>query len=67
MTDHGLPAARTDPGDGDPADQLMTEGTIVPAAADPRRILRRYGPRLPVPPGMPPPSEILTDLRANER
>ncbi len=63
VTDHGHPVARLVPIHVRSAyDQLVAEGRIVPAEAD----LLDFTP-LPVPPRMPTLSEILAEMRADER
>ncbi len=63
VTDHGHPVARLVPIHVRSAyEQLVVEGRIVPAEAD----LLDFKP-LPVPPGMPTLSEILAEMRADER
>lgn len=63
VTDHGHPVARLVPIHIRSAyDQLVAEGRIAPAEAD----LLDFTP-LPVPPGMPTLSEILAEMRADER
>ena len=67
VTDHGRPVARIIPWQGSRLEQLVAEGKVIPATDDPREVMRRLGPRLPVPAGLPPPSAILAELRADER
>lgn len=63
VTDHGHPVARLVPIHVRSAyDQLVAEGRIVPAEAD----LLDFDP-VPVPPGMPTLSEILAEMRDDER
>ena len=63
VTDHGHPVARLVPIRVRSAyDQLVTEGRIIPAEVD----LLDVAP-LPVPPGQPTLSEILAEMRADER
>jgi prevent-host-death family protein len=67
VTDHGRPVARIVPWRGSRLDQLVAEGKVIPSSGDPREVMRGMGPRLAVPAGMPLPSEILAELRADER
>jgi prevent-host-death family protein len=63
VTDHGHPVARLVPIHVRSAyEQLVAEGRIVPAEVD----VLDLAP-LPVPPGMPTLSEILEEMRAEER
>lgn len=64
ITDRGRPVARIVPA---PAATgyaaLLAEGRITPATGD----LLKMGPPLPPQPGVPLPSEVLAELRADER
>lgn len=63
VTDHGHPVARLVPIHVRSAyDQLVAEGRVIPAEVD----LLDFEP-LPVPPGMPTLSEILAEMREDER
>jgi prevent-host-death family protein len=63
VTDHGHPVARLVPIHvRSQYEQMVAEGRIIPAEVD----LLDIKP-LPVPPGMPTASEILTEMRGGER
>ena len=64
ITDRGRPVARLVPvPSGDVLERLIAEGRIRPAAGD----LLDLGPPLPLQPGMPTRSEVLEQMRADER
>ena len=64
VTDRGRPVALLVPlPRGGPFERMIAEGKIRPAQGD----LRDLGPPLPPKPGVPLPSEILEEMRADER
>ena len=64
VTDRGRPVARlVPPPPPEGVERLRAEGRITDAAGD----LLELGPPLPSTPGAPLPSEVLADLRAEER
>lgn len=67
VTDHGHPVARIVPLKGSTLDQMVAEGRATLARGDLLTTMAELG--LPLPPveGLPLPSEILTELRADER
>lgn len=67
ITDHGHPVARLVPILRSSVDQLIAEGRIRPAAGDINEIMRRLGLPRPQDPGRPVLSEVLAEMRADER
>ena len=67
VTDHGHPVARIVPLRPGTLDQMIAEGTVTPARHDPRELMAELGLPLPAVCGQKLPSEILTDMRADER
>ncbi len=67
VTNYGKPVARIVPLHATALEQLAAEHRMTPGKGDPREVMRALGPPLLVPAGMPSPSEILAELRADER
>ncbi len=67
VTDHGHPVARIVPLRPGPLQQLILEGRITPARRDPRELLEELGLPLPAVPGQKLPSQILEEMRADDR
>lgn len=67
VTDHGHPVARIVPLAGDSLDQMIAEGRVTAARGNPSQALEALGLPLPAEPGMRPTSEILAEMRADER
>jgi prevent-host-death family protein len=63
ITDRGRAVALLVPRPEDPIERMVAEGRIKPAKGD----LFSLGPPLPPTPGLPLPSEILEQMRADER
>lgn len=63
VTDRGRPVALLVPVPQDPLERLIAEGRARPATGD----LLDLGPPLPPKPGLPLPSEVLEQMRADER
>lgn len=67
ITDRGRPVALLGPVPDDPIERMIAEGRLRPATADWREVARELRlPRLPTS-GMPLPSEILEEERAEDR
>ena len=67
VTDRGQPVALLVPiRSAGPLDQLLAQGRATPAMGDPREYLKAHPP-VPLPPGSPTASEILAEMRADER
>jgi len=67
VTDHGHPVARIVPLRPGTLDQMIAEGRVTAARHDPRELMAELGLPLPAVRGQKLPSEILTDMRADER
>lgn len=67
VTDHGHPVARIVPLRPGTLDQMIAEGRVTPARHDPRELMAELGLPLPAVHGQKLPSEILADMRADER
>ena len=67
ITDHGHPVARLVPILHSSVDQMIAEGRIRPAAADLQQTMRQLGLPRSHEPGKPLLSEVLAEMRADER
>jgi len=67
VTDHGHPVARIVPLRQSTLDQMIAEGRVTPARRDPHELMAELGLPLPAEPGQKLPSEILAEMRADER
>jgi prevent-host-death family protein len=67
ITDYGHPVARLVPLRGGRLDQLAAEGRSTEPRADLLDLMDGLGLPLPAEPGVPAPSEVLAELRADER
>ena len=67
ITDHGHPVARLVPMMRNSVDQLIAEGRIRPAAANLEETMRELGLPRPQRPGRPLLSQLLAEMRADER
>ncbi|MHB8508806.1 MAG: type II toxin-antitoxin system Phd/YefM family antitoxin [Candidatus Dormibacteria bacterium] len=67
ITDHGHPVARLVPILRNPVDQMISEGRIRPATGDLEETMRRLELPRPRPKGRPLLSQILAEMRADER
>lgn len=67
ITDHGHPVARLVPILRSSVDQMIAEGRIRPAAGDLEDTMRQLGLPRPREPGRPLLSEVLAEMRADER
>ena len=67
ITDHGHPVARLVPIVRSSVDQMIAEGRIRPAASDLKETMHQLGLPRPQDPGRPSLSQVLAEMRANER
>jgi prevent-host-death family protein len=67
VTDHGHPVARIVPLRPSVLDQMIAEGRVTPADGDLLDLMDELGLPLPAIPGQPTASEVLAQLRADER
>lgn len=67
VTDHGHPVARLVPIMRSPVDQMIAEGHIRPARSNLQETMRELGLPRPQEPGRPALSEVLAEMRSDER
>jgi len=67
VTDRGRPVALLGPLPEDPIERMIAAGRLTPARGDWREVMEKFGLPLPPTPGVPLPSQIIEEERAEDR